>query len=204
MAVAVSRGRERSRSLSSADWIRVAMDALVEDGVAAVAVEPLAVRLGATKGSFYHHFENRDALIEATLADWERTQTEAVIERLMLIPDPSQRLRTVISAALTDRAGGERDAALAAAARHPLVRPVVERVTARRLKYMTEAFAELGLPKQQARRRATLLYLGYLGLYEYQRTGIGAALDERGLRAYADELLDALVPTVSVRNRRTE
>ena len=31
-----------------------------------MAVEPLAKRLGATKGSFYWHFDNRDALIAAT------------------------------------------------------------------------------------------------------------------------------------------
>ena len=60
--------------LSAADWIGAAMEAIVESGVRAVAVEPLAVRLGATKGSFYHHFPNRDALILAALAEWERSQ----------------------------------------------------------------------------------------------------------------------------------
>src|SRR2546426_3678342 len=114
-----SQTRGASRPLSAADWVRAAMDAIVEGGAAAVAVEPLAARLGTTKGSFYHHFENRDALIVAALEDWERSQTEAVIARVALIPAPAERLRAVMAAALADRAGGGRDAALVASAPHP-------------------------------------------------------------------------------------
>src|SRR5918912_3271109 len=117
------------RQLSALDWVQAATEAIVEAGIGAVAVEPLAARLGATKGSFYHHFANRDALIVAALEDWEAGQTEAVIERLDLIRDPGERLRAVIAAAFADRPGGIRDAALLAAAAHPLIKPVVERVT---------------------------------------------------------------------------
>src|SRR5437870_9937833 len=102
----VSKRLPPSRPLSSSDWIKAAMDAIVKSGVAAVAIEPLAVRLGATKGSFYHHFPNRDALIVAALEEWERSQTEAVIERLELIPDTRERLRAVLAAAVGDRDGG--------------------------------------------------------------------------------------------------
>src|SRR5919205_817488 len=146
------RTKGESRNLTTADWISVAMEAIVDDGVAAIAVEPLATRLGATKGSFYHHFANRDALISAALHEWEAAQTEAVIERLELIPDPAERLRAVIAAAFADRPGGLRDAALLAAASHPLIKPVVDRVTQRRLAYFTNAYRQLGLPKSRARR----------------------------------------------------
>jgi AcrR family transcriptional regulator len=47
--------------------------------VEAVRVEPLAVLLGVT-GSFYWHFANRRALLDAMLAQWEQRSTEAVIE----------------------------------------------------------------------------------------------------------------------------
>jgi AcrR family transcriptional regulator len=196
MVVGVSRaGAGKTRSLTASDWIGAATDVLVADGVAAVAVEPLAERLGATKGSFYHHFANRDELIAAALDEWERAQTEAVIERLQLITDPRERLRAVMTAAITDRAGGLRDASLLASATHPLVKPVVARVTGRRLKYMTDTFSELGFAKAQARRRARLLYLGYLGLYDYLRVGVGEPLSDAELRAHADELLTVLLPS---------
>jgi AcrR family transcriptional regulator len=183
-----------SNQLSASDWVRAAMEAIIEGGVAAVAVEPLAAKLGATKGSFYHHFENRDALIVAALEDWERAETEAVIARVQLIPDPAERMRAIMAAALADRAGGVRDAALVASANHPLVKPVVARVTERRLSYMTDTYVELGFPRAQARRRVLLLYSSYLGLFDYLRVGLGAELREAEFRAYTAELLMALVP----------
>jgi len=42
-------------------------------------------------------------LIVAALDDWEQCQTEAVIRRLDLIPDPAERLRAVMAAAIADR-----------------------------------------------------------------------------------------------------
>jgi AcrR family transcriptional regulator len=170
------------------------MDVIVEGGVGAVAVEPLAARLGATKGSFYHHFENRDALIIAALDDWERSATEEVIARLQMIPDPGERLRAVIAAAIADRPGGARDAALLAAATHPLVRPVVGRVTRRRLSYFTEMYMNLGLSRARARRRALLLYTSYVGLVDYLRVGLHGEVGDTELSAYAEELLGTLVP----------
>jgi AcrR family transcriptional regulator len=185
--------RNHTRSLSADDWIAAAMEAIAEGGVAEVAVERLAVRLGTTKGSFYHHFPNRDALIVAALEDWERSQTEAVIERLDLIPDPGERLRAVLAAAFADRAGGIRDASLMASATHPLVQPVVGRVTERRLRYFTEMFGKLGLSKARARRRALMLYLSYVGLFDCLRLGL-ADLSDAELEAHAREVLSTLVP----------
>jgi AcrR family transcriptional regulator len=181
------------KSLAASDWVAVAVEALVEGGVAAVAVEPLALRLGATKGSFYHHFENRDALISAALDAWEQSQTEEVIQRLQLIPDPRERLRAVMTAAFMDRIGGVRDAALLGSATDPLIKPVVARVTARRVRYFTETYAQMGMPKAQARRRALLLYTAYLGFFEYLRVGLDDLTDAE-LGSYALELLKTLAP----------
>lgn len=169
------------------------MQAIVENGVASVAVESLAVRLGATKGSFYHHFPNRDALIVAALEDWERSQTEAVIERLELIPDAGERLRAVLAAAFADRSGGIRDAALLAAATHPLVKPIVQHVTERRLRYFAEMYVQLGVGKRRARRLALMLYFSYIGLFDVLRLGL-ADLTDAELADHAHEVLHTLVP----------
>ena len=64
-------------ALGKRDWILEAMFLIAQGGTARVAVEPLAKRLGATKGSFYWHFANRDELVAETLAHWEREFTEA-------------------------------------------------------------------------------------------------------------------------------
>lgn len=200
MAGGLSRADRGSRTLSASDWIEVATEALVEGGIAAVAVEPLAARLGATKGSFYHHFENRDALITAALETWERRQGEEVIARLRLISDPAERLRAVMISALTDRFGGLRDAALLSSSTDPLIRPAVARETKRRLRYLTETYAQMGLSKARARRQALLYYTAYLGLFEYLRARLDDVSDAE-LRAYALELVSTLVPRESDTSR---
>lgn len=53
----------------------------------------------------------------------------------------------------------------------PAVRPVVERVTARRLAVIESAFAELGHPAGQARHYAHALYSAYLGIAALRRLG---------------------------------
>jgi len=56
--------------------------ALAVGGPDAVRVEALARTLGVTKGSFYWHFENRDALLDDILDTWERVSVDDVIERI--------------------------------------------------------------------------------------------------------------------------
>ena len=60
------------RRLTPDDWAASAYRALARAGVEAIGVEPIAAELGATKGSFYWHFANRGALVDAALDEWER------------------------------------------------------------------------------------------------------------------------------------
>jgi AcrR family transcriptional regulator len=84
----VKRASERSL-LGREQWLTAAVAALIRGGLDAVAVEPLATSLGVTKGSFYWHFENRDALIAALVEQWEAVGTEQVIAELDAIAPPN-------------------------------------------------------------------------------------------------------------------
>lgn len=151
--------------LSRADWIAGALALCAEEGYARVAVEPLAARLGTTKGSFYWHFGSRDELLQAMLEAWEREHTALVITDVEA-RDPADRLRQLIQNAFglgsTD-ADGRLERAVLTAAEQPLVAPVVQRVRRARLDYLEQLFAATGLPKQRARARARVAYATYLG-----------------------------------------
>ena len=95
MTSSVSPKTERNNRLSADDWAQAALDLVAEDGVHAVAVEPLARRLGVTKGSFYWHFPSRDALLRAALERWEQVELDEVFAQLEAITDPRLRMRAV-------------------------------------------------------------------------------------------------------------
>jgi AcrR family transcriptional regulator len=108
-----SRSARSSGSLTAQDWIEAAYSAMAEEGIGSVAVEPLARRLGITRGSFYWHFENRRALLEAILERWERESTEAVISATRRVADPLERFVRLAEEALgeaprdDDASGGD-------------------------------------------------------------------------------------------------
>ncbi|MGW2021040.1 TetR/AcrR family transcriptional regulator [Streptomyces decoyicus] len=178
--------------LTAQDWAEAALAAMGEGGLAAVAVEPLAARLGATKGSFYWHFANRDALIEAALKRWEEIGTEAVIAEVEAEPDPGERLRVLLVRATNRSAADPLDVSLLATAAHPRVAAALARVTARRIGYVAALFAELGFPEEEARRRGLLAYTACLG-----HTQLGHAVPESlPADAARDRYLDGVIETL--------
>ena len=59
-----------------------AFDALANGGIDAVRVDPLAKKLGVTRGSFYWHFKDRAALHTAMLKDWRKRATYQLGSRI--------------------------------------------------------------------------------------------------------------------------
>jgi len=47
-----------------------------------VRIEALAAELGVTKGGFYGHFKDRQALLDEMLDTWERVSTREVIDQV--------------------------------------------------------------------------------------------------------------------------
>lgn len=185
------------KRLTREDWAAAALTALGEGGLAAVAVEPIAARLGATKGSFYWHFRNRDALVEAALELWERRNTTDVIAVAAAEPDPLKALRTLLTrvlAAVTEATGGAGavEPALQADSDHPLVGPALERVSRRRLEHLQAMFAALGHAPDEADRRGLLAFTAYLGHVQMARATPSLLPRGADLTGYIDGLVTTL------------
>lgn len=155
-------------------WVNAGLDALVEGGVGAARVEPLAARLGVTKGSFYWHFEDRGALERAMVEAWERRSTSAVIDEVEAAGlAPREKLRHLIRVSTSGRADRIESAMRAWGAVDPDVGRAVARVDARREKFVVDLFEAMGLSRADATARTRILYLALVG--EYSRTSHGAA-----------------------------
>jgi AcrR family transcriptional regulator len=193
-------------SLTAQDWIDAAYSAITEDGVGSVAVEPLARRLGVTRGSFYWHFKDRRALVEATLGRWERESTEAVISTTRSISDPLERFVRLAEEAF-DEAPRDDDAAgfdvsrrrafelaISDASDDPVVRPFLRRVTERRIGYVEECYRALGLPAEEAGHRALMAYAAYVGTVRLFRDVPDRVPRGEEYRVYRRRFIEALVP----------
>jgi AcrR family transcriptional regulator len=180
--------------LSKTDWTEAALDALASDGLSSVAVEPLARRLGATKGSFYWHFANRAELIAATLQLWEHRATTETIARIQAISDPRERLTALAAGAYAGAVAGNAYAALLAAASDPRVAEVLGRVTRAQLQFLEKLYRDLGLAAPQAHRHARLAYALYLGIGELRHADPDNDLTGPELDAYLELAVDIVMP----------
>jgi AcrR family transcriptional regulator len=188
MVAAVSKTKAR---LTPEDWAQAALDSIAEGGLSSVAVEALAPKVGASKGSFYWHFQDRAALLEATFALWEKAKTEAIIEELDGIADPRRRLRRLFAIALSNPRAGRIEAVLSSQA-HPQGMTVLRRVTTRRVEFLTGVFADLGFDPAAARRRALMTYTVFLGLFSLRQSDVGIVPTGAALDDYVEGVLDTL------------
>lgn len=70
---------ERGWRGSAEGWLDAAYDLLVEGGVEAVKILPLAARLGLSRTSFYWHFPDREALLAGLIERWKSRNTGALV-----------------------------------------------------------------------------------------------------------------------------
>src|ERR1700733_9648508 len=80
-------------SLSVSDWLEAGYAVIAEEGVRALKIERLCQQVGATRGSFYWHFEDIASYREALVASWNSflEQDRASLASLDSLP-PRERL----------------------------------------------------------------------------------------------------------------
>jgi AcrR family transcriptional regulator len=151
-------------------WLDAAYAMLVDGGVEAVKVMPLADRLGLSRTSFYWHFADREALLAGLVDRWRAKNTgnlvaqcqapaatiaEAMLNLIDCWVEPDlfdSRLEFALRTwALTDRG----------------VEAAMSEADATRLVAITDLFRRFGYSETEADTRARTLYLtqvGYIAL----------------------------------------
>ena len=175
--------------LTPADWEQAALKAIAAGGLEAVAVEPLARKLGVTKGSFYSHFRNRDELLTAALWRWEDAQVNGFLADSDAADDPAQRLRELLIKAIKEARSGTVLAQLLLESKDRRVRAAIKRVTEVRLGRLEATLTEIGNADSLAAHRAIIAYAIYVGLLQVAGELPHRLADEQ---AFADELARAI------------
>ncbi len=164
--------------LTPEKWIEAGFAALAAQGPSALAAEPLARRLGTTKGSFYWHFKDVPAFHAALLRQWHGSALADVLDRLQQDAAADAKLRALGR----DILGSPTEPALRTwAAGDPVFAASVAEVDAERLTFIKHLLNQFGL-RNPAFAQAILASL--IGLPQIQ--------------AQTDQLaaFDALVDTI--------
>jgi AcrR family transcriptional regulator len=157
--------KELAQKLGRQDWLAIGIQTLIERGIEAVRIDPLAKLLNVTRGSFYWHFKNRDALLEEILREWESRNTKSVIAQIEeLNSSPGSKLLSLFEIAAQDdnrlekaiRIWSVNDFRAAAA---------INQVDQQRLDYLQDLFLQLGFSEIDARVRAQIVYSVRLGWF---------------------------------------
>jgi AcrR family transcriptional regulator len=182
-----------STRLSAQDWVRAALQAIADGGLAAVGIEPLARTLGVTKGSFYAHYRNRDELITAALAEWARSHGDQGLAEFAAITDPARRLRELLTTVVhtVQPLAPSVHLSLLGDRNDPRVRDAVGRVNRARLELLARTYRDLGLPPDRAASRARVAYAAILGLMHLAQTDPDAPHSE----TLADEASAVFLPS---------
>ena len=146
-------------------WIEAALQALSAGGPEAVRVEALATSLGVSKGGFYWHFKDRQALLGEMLDSWEKAVVEDVIAQVESRPaEPRAKLAQLFALAPSVdfevepaiRDWSRRDAAIAARLR---------RIDGRRMAYLRSLFGQFCTDEDEVEARSMLAYSLFVGSY---------------------------------------
>ena len=148
--------------LKREDWLERGLNTLAENGVDALTIDRICQLMGVTKGSFYHHFQNRETFLEAILSYWEDKFTKQFIEfsqEGLTAQEQLERLhqRVIESYGTYEvniRAWAQGD---------PLAREFQERVDQQRLNFLFELQKEMYSSEKDAMTMAQLQYATLIG-----------------------------------------
>src|SRR5574343_634245 len=160
-------GTARSQ-LDPERWIDIAIDVLAKEGVTGLRIEVLAKRCGVTKGSFYWHFKDRQALLDAVLEHWKIGRIRDIEKTTAVAPggEREQLLYAIeLYGANRNRKGMSIELAVRDWARHdPHAAAFVEAVDLYRLECTRKLFVAAGMSDAEAKSRSMLLYACVFGL----------------------------------------
>ena len=162
-SLSMHRCMDGGRSLSRADWIDEGLRALRETSHEALRADPLAKRLGVSRGSFYWHFADVATFHRAVLERWAQLAVDAPLLRVAGDPVAAMpALGSLIDVAF--RAPRELERAVHGwVSIHAVAAEAVAAVGRRRVQILADMVRRQGSSDVEAEATAVVLYWTYLG-----------------------------------------
>lgn len=153
---------------TQSDWLNLAIETLVNEGIDQVKVQVMAKKLGVSRSSFYWFFESIQDLQNQLLSHWLTRNTDPIIERaLRPAPNVVRAVCNVFECWVDpDLFDPNLDAAIRYwGRRDPAVRSIVDQADTKRLEAVASMFMRYDYPEEEALIRARVLYFTQIGHY---------------------------------------
>lgn len=186
---------KRKNTLAASDWLDIALQVVAEEGMSALAVEPLAKRMGVTKGSFYWHFKNRQELVSALLDFWENLELEYQNSLTGVHKDPAELLKMVLRVLIEDSTNKRILLALSNEQVDDEIKACYGRAVKRRIGLFSQIYRDFGFEKQDAERRAYILFFTYLGLIKSLTRDKGEKSVGGSLAEVVNQVIESAMPS---------
>ncbi|WP_109466724.1 TetR/AcrR family transcriptional regulator [Albibacillus kandeliae] len=152
-------------------WLDAARQALLESGLDAVKIQPLATRLNLSRTSFYWFFKDRTALLDALLQAWEEKNTGAFLDACAEYAETPSEAVLNLTGVFFDESRFEPQFDFAVrgwAHQSDAVMARVNRADEQRLAAITAMFERFGVEPVEADVRARTIYLVQIGYISMQ------------------------------------
>jgi AcrR family transcriptional regulator len=170
-------------------WIDAGLQALAAGGPDSVRIEALAKSLGVTRGGFYGHFANRDALLEAMLHSWERAAIDEVLTEVERRGgDPRTKIRRAGALTFSEQLLPVELAVRDWSRRNPAVAERLRRVDNQRMNYLRSQFAAICADEDGVEAHSVLAFSLAIGSH-FMAADHGRRSRDQALRLAIGELL---------------
>ena len=152
-------------------WLDAAYELLLDAGVEAVKIQPLAAKLKLSRTSFYWFFKDREELLVALIAKWRAKNTGNLIRQTEAYADTvAEAILNVFDCWLDDALFDSRfEFAIRSWALHSAdVAAEVQHADALRLEALNRMFVKFGFEYASADVRARTMYLTQIGYISMQ------------------------------------
>lgn len=147
---------------SKQNWLESGIQILAQEGLKGLTIDKMALELGVTKGSFYHHFQNARNFEEQLLGYW----ADQYLSTAGSIAEEEAELLPLLDTIMEETFSPITEPEIAIrmwAQQDEMARPYVEKVDVFRRKFVFKVFSSLTRNEQQAGLMADMLFTITIG-----------------------------------------
>lgn len=149
------------KRFGKADWIALGLSQLALHGATGLTVEALCAEAKRTRGSFYHHFRDHEAFVDALMSAWKKQNTLDVAEET-LREDQDKRAQVLSQLANNLDLDLERSIRQLAQS-NEIVGLALKEVDEIRTEFVAGLYRQDGFDPAEARDIAMIEYAAYVG-----------------------------------------